>query len=612
MKARIVLVIVAFVRCAAAQSIKVSDLLNSSHNLSAGGPGPVTSIESRPCVICHISHKGYTDTFYLWNHQRTSSSFLAYQSPTLNASPGNPAAGPSKLCLSCHDGTVALGQTVALGLVPTSGSMSSGAITGVDFGRHHPVGIRPVDDGQLYAGLSQTPATTADASVRLRSNLIECVTCHDPHSENIDVTRGRFLVRSNQASAICLACHDSGRPAPNQLNGWVGSAHQSATNTRSELYGTVAANACLSCHLPHNPSKSLPLLRAAEENACSPCHAGSGTNPALLSVVSQFSLSYAHPAMTLSGLHAPGENSFPLNNNRHAECFDCHNSHASRAVTFSPTPPALSPAQQGTSGVDGMSGTTPLRPASNEYEVCFKCHANSLGKPQAVAGYSQYGRTAWRVTDSTATDSFNTRLEFNSSVSRHNVTFPRQRTSAQVPSLRASMLNLNGSAARSLGSGTYIYCGDCHNSNQARNSGGTQASGAHGSTWPHILERRNESEPPPASPGGSTPGVTYQAGLTGTYALCYKCHDISGQILQNTSFKEHNKHINGARTACNTCHDPHGINGGNITNNPSLVNFDTTIVGPSSSGALRFERTGTFRGRCYLTCHGKNHNPLSY
>lgn len=612
MKRRHICLFLLLVFSASGQGIKISDLLNSSHNLAAGGPGPVTSIESRPCVLCHISHKGYTDTTLLWNHQKTSAAFTSYQSPTLNASPGNPAAGPSKLCLSCHDGTVALGQTVALGVVQTSGVMGSNAVTGVDFGRHHPVGIRPVDDGQIYTGLSQTPAVSADPSVRLRSNLIECVTCHDPHSENIDATRGRFLVRSNQASALCLACHDPSRIAPNYLNGWTGSAHQSAANTKSELYGTVAANACQSCHLPHNPAKAVPLLRAAEENACSGCHAGTGTNPALVSVFSQLALAYSHPTTTRSGLHAAGESTYPLNSNRHAECADCHNSHAAKIVAGTPTAPVLSPAMAGVSGVDGLSGSTALRPASNEYEVCFKCHANSLGKPQSVAGYSLYGRTVWRVTDSTVTDPFNTRLEFSSSASRHNVSYPRQRTAAQVPSLRASMLRLNGAQGRSMTAGTYIYCGDCHNSNQAKNSGGSQASGVHGSTWPHILERRNESEPPPATRGGSSAGVTYQAGISGTYALCYKCHDIDGQILGNTSFREHNKHIVSERTACNTCHDPHGVNGGTAINNPSLINFDTIVVGPSSSGVLRFDRTGTFRGRCYLTCHGVNHNPYSY
>ena len=174
------------------------------------------------------------------------------------------------------------------------------------------------------------------------------------------------------------------------------------------------------------------------------------------------------------------------------------------------------------------------------------------------------------------------------------------------------MLTLGGAGGRSLAVGTYIYCGDCHNSNETRSSGGARPAGVHGSTWPHILERRYAFEPPPASPGGSTTGVTYQSGVAGTAALCAKCHNVDASILLDQSFADHRKHVLEKDTACATCHDAHGINGGTNANNKSLVNFDTRIVGPSSSNILRFESTGPFSGRCYLRCHGKNHNPLSY
>ena len=42
------------------------------------------------------------------------------------------------------------------------------------------------------------------------------------------------------------------------------------------------------------------------------------------------------------------------------------------------------------------------------------------------------------------------------------------------------------------------------------------------------------------------------------------------------------------------------------------MNFDKRFVTPSSGGILRYENLGAGRARCYLTCHGKNHNPLSY
>jgi hypothetical protein len=97
------------------------------------------------------------------------------------------------------------------------------------------------------------------------------------------------------------------------------------------------------------------------------------------------------------------------------------------------------------------------------------------------------------------------------------------------------------------------------------------------------------------------------------YALCYKCHNRN-IILTDVSFKGHDKHINGANASCSICHDPHGISStqGNATNNSSLMNFDRRFVTPSSGGILRYENLGGGRASCYLTCHSRNHNPLSY
>jgi hypothetical protein len=82
----------------------------------------------------------------------------------------------------------------------------------------------------------------------------------------------------------------------------------------------------------------------------------------------------------------------------------------------------------------------------------------------------------------------------------------------------------------------------------------------------------------------------------------------------NKSFRHHKKHIVNEKTPCNVCHDPHGISitQGNSTNNSKLINFDLSVVSPSSSGQLKFESRGVFRGACYLKCHGKNHDPRRY
>jgi len=37
-----------------------------------------------------------------------------------------------------------------------------------------------------------------------------------------------------------------------------------------------------------------------------------------------------------------------------------------------------------------------------------------------------------------------------------------------------------------------------------------------------------------------------------------------------------------------------------------------SVVMPTSSGQIQYTSTGPGQGSCYLVCHGKAHNPLSY
>jgi hypothetical protein len=65
---------------------------------------------------------------------------------------------------------------------------------------------------------------------------------------------------------------------------------------------------------------------------------------------------------------------------------------------------------------------------------------------------------------------------------------------------------------------------------------------------------------------------------------------------------------------CNQCHDPHGISSaqGTTSNNTHLINFNTQVVRSNSNNQLEFIDDGDFAGRCYLRCHGLDHNPQSY
>ena len=109
-KRRTVVLIAALACTQAAQAHdRVSETV---HNLSVGGPGQLRAAEeSQVCVFCHSSHKTQ-GVSPLWNRALSPASYTIYDSSTFDADPGQPT-GASKLCLSCHDGTIALGSVLS-------------------------------------------------------------------------------------------------------------------------------------------------------------------------------------------------------------------------------------------------------------------------------------------------------------------------------------------------------------------------------------------------------------------------------------------------------------------------------------------------------------------
>src|SRR5690349_467702 len=90
---------------------RIADIRNTKHNLSATGPGTLkATTETQVCVFCHTPHGATQGVTPLWNRQLSNQTYTTYTSSSLDANaiqgsldqPG----GSSKLCLSCHDGTL--------------------------------------------------------------------------------------------------------------------------------------------------------------------------------------------------------------------------------------------------------------------------------------------------------------------------------------------------------------------------------------------------------------------------------------------------------------------------------------------------------------------------
>ncbi len=547
------------------------DVVNTVHNLSSSGPGTFKSLTiDRVCVFCHTPHQASPNA-PLWNHQLSGQTYLRYDSSTLQASPGQPT-GSSRLCLACHDGTVALGS---LGNPPngqvndlTTSFLTGRANLGTDLTDDHPISF--TYDGALQSSdPNLVPPVAID--LPLENGELQCTSCHDAHERDIEP----FLRKTTQNGDLCVTCHDlSGSswswPTSSHATSNAGPGAADPWGERKPAWrgATVAANACFNCHTPHNAATPQRLIKKVEEATCYLCHDGS---VAATDIQAETFKTSRHPVDLFTGIHDPTEDFVGSPPSDHVTCADCHNPHGVAQGTAAP--PAVPPANQGVKGI--TSANVQVDEANDLYEICFKCHADNNVVSSPVVS---------RVIIQT-----NTRLEFDvGNPSFHPIEGPGR--NANVPSLITPLT-----------SNSVISCTDCHNNDNGPGAGGSGPAGPHGSNFSPLLER-NYSTADNASESAFA------------YALCYKCHSRSS-ILGNQSFKEHKKHIVGEKAPCAACHDAHGISAtqGNSLNNAHLINFDTTIVSPNSQGVGPvFEDLGTFKGQCNLVCHGKDHKNKKY
>jgi predicted CXXCH cytochrome family protein len=573
---------------AARAQVPVSSPSNK-HNLSVSGTGIIRSTGTTEiCIFCHAPHNA-DPAPPLWNQMQSGTNYTPYSSTTMAASPGAPT-GSAKLCLSCHDGTVAIGATLSRGQqamtgVDAAGHMIGASVLGSNLSDDHPISFTPVTGPQIANPPSGDPVKL-DAHGQL-----QCRSCHDPHKQEVDSVVKKFLVKPNQGSALCLTCH--------QKSFWSTTPASHRTSTRSFTaaqgahtgYTTVADNACESCHKPHSGIAAARMLKNIEEKTCDACHGPSGV--ATSNIAAEFNKTYRHPTYSVTpSVHDPSESptgtlrlpEATATTMRHAECADCHNPHAAHAAATAA--PKASGRLAGVWGVDATGlrvDPTGTPPSVNEFQICFKCHGDSANKPQPTSPDPPYTARLARQ--------FNKRLQFDlANPSSHPVEGPGRGTF--VPSLIAPLTT-----------SSVIFCTDCHNNDTGPKAPtpGTGPAGPHGSNYKHLLVARYDMD------------LGSQAESATVYALCYKCHSRTS-ILGDQSFGQHNRHLTNASAPCSVCHDPHGIDAaqGNTTNNAHLINFDTRFVSPNSSGLLRYESTGQGHGRCYLSCHGMQHNPLTY
>ncbi len=159
------------------------------------------------CDVCHVGHSS-NEGELLWNHETTKANFILYSSNTLDAKLNQPN-GTSRLCLSCHDGTIAVDS---FGGNVGNAKISGKALVGLNLSNVHPISftydaILAQEDKGLRNPIT-TPSGlggTIDSDLLDPNHQLQCTSCHDIHNKN---GSGNLLVMNNNMSSLCLTCHN--------------------------------------------------------------------------------------------------------------------------------------------------------------------------------------------------------------------------------------------------------------------------------------------------------------------------------------------------------------------------------------------------------------------
>ncbi len=592
-----------------ARSAGVSDTV---HNLSVSGPGTIKATsETQVCIFCHTPHNA-DPSGPLWNHQLPSGvTYLKYTSSTMVAcctaqSTAPDPNGATKLCLSCHDGTVALGavlsQSTPIALAGGKTNFVAGdtGYIGTDLSHTHPLSFQITDqevsqnNAVNASDLTLNPVSSmkSDPDVHLDGqDRVQCTACHDPHSDANYASSGVHFYAKATRSGPCAVCHASSA-VPDQgphaqaitlkqrastptgggarvtdtqpLPGASGAASTIAGAAGTPVLGPglrpISASAtahsnpatlplgCMSCHVGHSSAEGKTLLPARGEYACYACHGPGSGAEVRAGRLSDRAVPVDIEKEMQKPSHHPVE--FP-GDHKPGERLPETNPNARRHVECVDCHDAHDTIPRTAQGPGAGPKRSPTRRFPNEAQLCLLCHGPAANRPADQPDASK---------------------QF-SAVSFHPVLAPGR--GSLVPSL-----------IRPLTTASTIGCTDCHGNNDA---GGP--AGPHGSLYAPLLVRnyaRDDNQP--ESPA--------------RYDLCYGCHDRNS-ILSDASFPLHRKHVVELKAPCSACHSGHG------SEQPHLVEFDTSIVQPNGKGMRAFLPQGG-GGQCFLSCHGSNHDPESY
>ena len=213
----------------------------------------------RVCIFCHTPHNAQLNTggvpAPLWNHTISTVNLTPYTW----AAPANlpisfnadPLVGPSRLCMSCHDGVTAVDSHGPDAGVGTAQGNNNGNTALLSPGRYidnlsvtHPIGFlyqdamnaRPNElraptnyflasvnggasaaNNNTVSGAGLIAGTKKKIGDTMYGGYMTCASCHDVHNtdnaindasiSNPSFTPNYFVWAKETNSALCLSCH---------------------------------------------------------------------------------------------------------------------------------------------------------------------------------------------------------------------------------------------------------------------------------------------------------------------------------------------------------------------------------------------------------------------
>jgi len=478
---------------------------------------------------------------------------------------------------------------------------------------------------------------------------VECVNCHNPHfvnggDHNTSDPYNTVINWTGDRTSFCLRCHDGDDPPQKHVTrevnvpytvyfpaisltttdpafGWdktpyLTSGHYSASPTKVQ---------CNDCHSPHgSPAKRLLARREDQfgdnyQGECGNCHGPAGTGrhdqyPDAKDIYSTMTYGTAslHPTFTTDSLNIHDDNEDLKNVARHAECWDCHESHTvTGTAASSPDIPVIGDQVHLLGRISGVwvsnwpsswdSYNTAssdifslvfLNPAdgqtNNDYQwqLCLKCHSKYAYTPQGSG--ADYRAPHYNPSDNgTAFYQTDVAREFNPNTGAGH----RVAGNKTMPTFTYnSTTYYYGKFVNGWQGNTKMKCTDCHQK-------GSGVMGPHGSTEKFLLRAYWD----PITTGSG------QGSDTGD--LCFLCHDYefytgyrpgsgwvelsnsntvrtqfaqssTGKNLHTVGDHKSNKRkdgVNNNLVGCGTCHGglPHGwkyldTSGSSVNNGVSL------------------------------------------